>query len=96
VKRFDPAQAMAAIRMWHDTASVGITKPIGQTCRQEKWGYFADMSTVAEIESAIEKLPPTELRELLAWIEDYQAMVGASQTLFAIYDEEEEQARGKS
>jgi hypothetical protein len=54
------------------------------------------MSTVAEIESAIEKLPPTELRELLAWIEDYQAMVGASQTLFGMYDEEEEQARGKS
>jgi hypothetical protein len=49
------------------------------------------MSTVAEIESAIEKLPPTELGELLAWIEDYRAMIGASQALFAMYDEEEEQ-----
>jgi hypothetical protein len=47
------------------------------------------MSTVAEIEAAIEKLPPAEFGELLAWIEEYQAMVGASQTLFALYDEEE-------
>jgi len=47
------------------------------------------MSTVAEIEAAIEKLPPTEFNELLAWIEEYQAMVGASQALFALYDEEE-------
>lgn len=48
------------------------------------------MSTVAEIEAAIEKLPPVEFGELLAWIEEYQAMVGASQALFALYDEEEQ------
>jgi hypothetical protein len=48
------------------------------------------MSTVAEIEAAIEKLPPAEFSQLLAWIEEYQAMVGASQALFAIYDEEEQ------
>ena len=54
------------------------------------------MSTVAEIESAIEKLPPAKFSALLAWIEEYQAMVGASQTLFAIYDEEEAQAHGQS
>jgi hypothetical protein len=48
------------------------------------------MSTVAEIEAAIEKLPPAEFSELLAWIEEYQAMVGASQALFAMYDEEEQ------
>jgi len=47
------------------------------------------MSTVAEIEAAIEKLPPAEFGELLAWIEEYQAMVSASQALFAMYDEEE-------
>jgi hypothetical protein len=47
------------------------------------------MSTVAEIEAAIEKLPPAEFSELLAWIEEYQAMVGASQALFAMYDDEE-------
>lgn len=48
------------------------------------------MSTVAEIEAAIEKLPPAEFGELLAWIEEYQVMVGASQALFAMYDEEEQ------
>ena len=39
------------------------------------------MSTVDEIESAIEKLPPEEYNELIAWIEEHQAMVGASQAL---------------
>ncbi len=29
------------------------------------------MSTVKEIESAIQKLPPTEVKELLDWIQDY-------------------------
>lgn len=48
------------------------------------------MSTVAEIEAAIEKLPPADYRELLAWIEEHQAMVGASEALFALYDEEEQ------
>ncbi len=48
------------------------------------------MSTVAEIEAAIEKLPPAEFGELLAWIGEYQAMVGASHALFAMYDEEEQ------
>jgi len=47
------------------------------------------MSTVAEIEAAIEKLPPAEFSELLAWIEERQALVGASQALFTLYDEEE-------
>ena len=47
------------------------------------------MSTVAEIEAAIEKLPPAQFGELLAWIEERQAMVGASEALFTAYDEEE-------
>jgi hypothetical protein len=47
------------------------------------------MSTVTEIEAAIEKLPPADFGKLLAWLEEYQAMVGASQALFALYDEEE-------
>lgn len=47
------------------------------------------MSTVSEIEAAIEKLPPVEYRELMAWLEERQAMVGASEALFAMYDEEE-------
>ncbi len=53
------------------------------------------MSTVAEIEAAIEKLPPTEFSELLAWLEEYRAMMGASDALFAMYDEEEERKRAE-
>ena len=47
------------------------------------------MSTVPEIESAIEKLAPNELAELLAWLDEYQAMIGGSEALFSMYDEEE-------
>jgi hypothetical protein len=48
------------------------------------------MSTVAEIESAVEKLPARELAEFAAWFEDYQTMVNASAEIFAMYDREEE------
>jgi hypothetical protein len=47
------------------------------------------MSTVTESEAAIEKLPPADYRQLLTWIEEHQAMLGASEALFAMYDEEE-------
>ena len=47
------------------------------------------MSTVIEIESAIQKLSPVEYRELVAWMEEQQMFVGASEALFAMYDEEE-------
>jgi hypothetical protein len=48
------------------------------------------MSTVAEIQAAIDKLSSGEYRELLAWIEDHRATVRASEVLFAMYDEEEQ------
>lgn len=54
------------------------------------------MSTVAEIEEAIQKLPEQELRKLILWFEDYQAAIGASESLFAMYDAEEEQRDAKS
>ncbi len=47
------------------------------------------MSSVAEIEAAIEKLPPAQFGELLAWLEEYRGLVGAAQSLFTSYDEEE-------
>ncbi len=47
------------------------------------------MSTVAEIESAIERLAPADYRELMAWIEERRSMEAASESLFALYDEEE-------
>jgi hypothetical protein len=48
------------------------------------------MSTVAEIESAIERLQPTEVAELAAWLNEYQQMIQASAQIFAMYDREEE------
>ena len=54
------------------------------------------MSTVAEIEAAIQKLPEADLRELAVWFEDYQAAIGASESLFAMYDAEEDQGHAKS
>ncbi len=50
------------------------------------------MSTVAEIETAVEKLTPQELREFAAWFEERQALLNRSATLFRMYDEEEERA----
>jgi hypothetical protein len=48
------------------------------------------MSTVAEIETAVEKLPPQQLREFVAWFEERQALLNSSEALFRVYDEEEE------
>lgn len=47
------------------------------------------MSTVTEIESAVEKLTPQQLREFAAWFEERQALLNSSETLFRMYDEEE-------
>ena len=53
-------------------------------------GYtLQDMSTVAEIESAIERLKPSEVTELAAWLNEYQLMIQASAEIFAMYDQEE-------
>ena len=47
------------------------------------------MSTVAEIESAIERLQPSEVAEIAAWLDEYQQMIQASAEMFAMYDREE-------
>jgi hypothetical protein len=47
------------------------------------------MSAVAEIESAIEKLSPSEVKELAAWFDEYQQMINASAEIFSLYDQEE-------
>lgn len=51
------------------------------------------MSTVVEIESAIERLSKAELTELARWFEEYQQMTFASSEIFAMYDREEESCR---
>ena len=47
------------------------------------------MSSVAEIESAIERLSGKEVAELAAWFEEYQQMISASGEMFSLYDDEE-------
>jgi hypothetical protein len=49
----------------------------------------AGMSTVAEIETAVEKLTPEELREFAAWFEERQMLLNSSGALFRMYDDEE-------
>jgi hypothetical protein len=49
------------------------------------------MSTVAEIESAIERLPIKQVREVAAWLDEYQATINASAEVFAKLDAEEGQ-----
>jgi hypothetical protein len=51
------------------------------------------MSTVEEIEAAIERLPATKVDEIAAWLEEYQRMVHASSEVFGMYDKEEEKCR---
>ena len=48
------------------------------------------MTAVAEIESAIERLSPAEVKELAAWLDEYQQMINASAEIFSMYDKEEE------
>jgi len=47
------------------------------------------MTTVAEIEFAIEHLPVEQVREVAAWLEEYQAAIAASGEVFAMLDAEE-------
>lgn len=47
------------------------------------------MSSVAEIESAIQRLSPDEVARLAAWLEEYQQMVNSSAQIFSMYDKEE-------
>ena len=53
---------------------------------------FRRMSTVVEIENAIERLSQPELSELAGWFEEYQQMISASGEMFALYDREEEES----
>jgi hypothetical protein len=50
------------------------------------------MSTVTEIEAAVEKLSPQESVEFAAWYEQRQAMLNAAESTFLAYDDEEERA----
>lgn len=47
------------------------------------------MTTVVQIESAIEQLPAEQVREIAAWLEEYQATINASAEVFTMLDTEE-------
>ena len=47
------------------------------------------MSTVAEIETALEQLPTEQMLAVAAWIEERRAMLNASETVFQRLDEAE-------
>jgi hypothetical protein len=57
------------------------------------------MSTVTEIEAAIEKLTPEQAREVAAWLDERQQLTNSSEAVFQMYDEEEaacQRSEGKS
>ena len=60
---------------------LGSTPPV--TCAQH------GATAVVEIESAIERLSPAEVKELAAWLEEYQQMINASAEIFSMYEQEE-------
>lgn len=47
------------------------------------------MSTVLEIEKAIERLPALELMELGQWLDEQRGMLAASDAVFQMLDNEE-------
>lgn len=63
-----------------------------EVANRAEFPHVSHMSTVTEIETAVEKLTPQELREFAAWFEERQALLNSSEALFRLYDEEEERA----
>ena len=60
-----------------------------------KDGILSCVSTPAEIENAIEKLPTGQLLEVAAWLDDYRAMIQSSESLFERLDAEEADFAGQ-
>ena len=56
-------------------------------------GSLVCMSTVVEIESAIQRLTSSEVAELAGWLNEYQQMTQASAEVFAMYDREEDSCK---
>jgi hypothetical protein len=50
------------------------------------------MSTVTEIESAVENLTPQDARAFAVWYEQRQALLNAADAIFQGYDDEENKA----
>lgn len=53
------------------------------------------MSTVAEIETAIEKLPTEQMLEIAAWLDEQRAMLSTAEDVFRALDAAEGESAGK-
>lgn len=53
------------------------------------------MSTVVEIEKAIESLPTSEMLEVAEWLDLQRSMLAASEGIFQMLDAEEGEDAGK-
>lgn len=62
-------------------------------CQVTVMTHFSLMSTVVEIEAAVEKLNPKEVLEFAAWFEQRQALLNAAESVFIGYDEDEANAK---
>ncbi len=47
------------------------------------------MSTVLEIEQAIERLPTSQMLEVADWLDSQRGMIAASESVFQMLDDEE-------
>jgi len=56
---------------------------------------FGVVSTPAEIESAIERLPTEQMLEVASWLDDYRAMLQSSESLFQRLDDQEVDVAGQ-
>ena len=61
---------------------------IGLVAKSWSW-YSTTMTTVAEIEHAIEALPAPEVSEVAEWIVEHQMMLSAASDVFSMLDAEE-------
>ena len=53
------------------------------------------MSSVLEIEKAIESLPTSEMLEVAEWLDTQRAMIAAAEATFQMLDEEEGKQAGQ-
>jgi hypothetical protein len=53
------------------------------------------MSTVLEIEKAIEALPTKQMLEVAEWLDTQRGMIAASESIFQMLDDEEGAEAGK-
>jgi hypothetical protein len=56
--------------------------------------YIVTMSTVLEIEKAIEQLPTPQMLEVAEWLDTQRGMIAASETLFQTLDDAEGEEAG--